>query len=155
MEAIMQAATISSIIAAAGILLASCTDVAQAPIQAEARPVPAVGGAKTIVRRPGPEELAALAPAAGGSPAEAERPMVNVHLVNAGAGRALCVMEVYDFVCDRTHTWNLCGGEEEIIAICADERGLGHAQVRVANFVNEDYSWAEYSDVKEGDVLKR
>jgi hypothetical protein len=137
----------------AAVLLAGCTDVTQAPVQASARPVAVLGGgAKTIVRRPAPGELE---PAAGGLAGAPGTPTVNVYLVNAEAGRPRCVMEVFDVICATTRTWNLCGGEEKVIAICADERGLGHARVRIANAVDENYSWAEYRDVAERDVLKR
>jgi hypothetical protein len=101
-----------------------------------------------------------MQPAAGGASgaateAAAKRPTINVYLVNAEADRARCLMEVNDLVCETTTTWMLCGGEQTVIAICADEKGLGHTRVRIANAEDDDYAWVEYTGVTERDLLKR
>lgn len=141
--------------AALSLAFAGC-DVAEKPVQVTARPV--VVGGTTVVSAPSQNPEAALEPAAGvvQPPPEAEsRPTINVYLTNAQPDRPRCLMEVYDFVCDKTHTWNLCGGEDVVIAVCADEHGLGHTRVRIANATARDYEWVEFSDIAERDVLKR
>jgi hypothetical protein len=149
-------ASAAILLAVLGLTAAGC-DIAPEPVRVTAQPV-TLGGT-TVVRTPQQSPEAALEPAAGGAGAasEAERPpAINVYLVCAKPDRPRCLMQVHDFVCGTWHTWPMGAGKaEEVIAICADERGLGHAEVRVADAKGEDAEWVEYSDIAERDVLKR
>jgi hypothetical protein len=116
---------------------------------AVARAVPPAAAPAPSVAEPAASMPGLLEPAA---PA---RPMVNAYLVNVRPDRPRSLVEVYDVVCGTTRTWNLAGGEDIVIAVCADEQGVGHARVRIPSGPRQDYAWADFPQVHQRDRLAR